>query len=215
MVQRPQTRCRGRQCSKEGGNTPHSRRRYGQTPRNGQNPRLIKQKLLVARDEKLRNRVRERVRPVPITKKHHHLTKTPSIPHLPQPGSTTFRMHSTRLYHQATTIGRIQLYTNDNRSQLLQRIHIHPMQRDDRCHRGCRTLWETRLPPLRPPTEGHLRPRPPIHGYCHEGTLQKPEHQTEHQHRLPPPDGRTIRTNQPMAGTIPQNIWEWGTNRLG
>ncbi len=158
MVQGPQTRCRGRQRSKEGGNTPHPRRRHRRTPRNRQNPCPTKQKLLVARNEKLCNRIRKRMRPMPIMKKHHHSTKTPPIPYLPRPRSTTFRVHSTRLHYQTTTIGGIRLHTADNRPRLLKRVHIHPMQRNDRCHRSRRTLWETRLPPLRPPTESHFRP---------------------------------------------------------
>src|SRR6266403_271273 len=162
--------------------------------------------------KKLRNRIRKRMRPMPITKKHHHPTKTPPISYLYQSRSTTLRMHSAGFHYQTTTIRRIRLHINDNRPRLLKRIHIHPMQGNDRRHRSCRTLWQTRLPPLWPPTEGHLQPRPSIYGHCHEGTMQEPEHQTEHQHRLPPPDGRTIRTNQPMAGTIPQNIWERGAN---
>src|SRR6266403_3051359 len=131
MVQGPQTRCRGRQRPKEGGNTPHSRRKHRRTPRNSQNPRPTKQKLLVAGKKKLRNRIRKRVRSMPVTKKHHHPTKTPPIPYLHQPRGATFRMHSARLHHQTTTVGRIRFYTNDNRPRLLKRIHIHPMQRND------------------------------------------------------------------------------------
>ncbi len=89
------------------------------------------------------------------------------------------------------------------------------MQRNNRRHRSCRTLWQTRVPPLRPPSEGHLQPRPSIHGHHNEGTLQKPKHQTKHQHRLSPTDRWTIRTNQPMVRTIPLNIWKRSTNRLG
>src|SRR6266436_1739722 len=155
------------------------------------------------------------MRLMPITKKHHHPTKTPPIPHLHQPGSTTLRIHSARLHHQATTIGRIRLHTNDNRSRLFKRISIHSMQGNDRRHRSCRTIRQTRLPPLWPSTESHLRPRPPIHGHRNERTVQKPKHQTKYQHRLPSPDGRPIRTNQPMVGTIPPNIRERSTNRLG
>src|SRR6266478_7598642 len=215
VVQKPQTRCRGRQRSKEGGNTPHPRRRHRRTPRNSQNPRLTKQELLVARHEKLRNRVRKRMRPMPITEKHHHPTKTSPIPHLYQPRSTTFRVHSLGPHHQTTPVGKLRLHTNDNRPRLLERIHIHPVQRNDRRHRGRRTLWQTCLPPLRPPTEGHFRPRPPVHGHRNEGTVQEFKHQTKHQHRLPPSDGRTIRTNQPMAGTIPPDIRKRSTNGLG
>src|SRR6266403_2449991 len=215
MVQRPQTRCRGRQRSKEGGNTPHPRRRHRRTPRNSQNPRFTKQKLLVARHKKLRNQIRKGMRPMPVTKKHYHSTKTPPIPYLHQPRGTTLRMHSARLHHQTTAIGKLQFYTDDNRPRLLKGIHIYPMQRNNRRHRSRRTLWQTRLPPLRPPTKSHFRPRPPIHGHRNEGTVQKPKHQTKHQYRLPPTDGRTIQANQPMVGTIPPNIRKRGTNRLG
>src|SRR6266403_1068802 len=215
MVQKPQTRCRGRQRSKEGGNTPHPRCRYRRTPRNSQNPHLTKQKLLVARHEKLRNRIRKRVRPMPIKEKHHYPTKTPPIPYLHRPRSTTLRVHSTRLHYQATTIRGLRLYTDDNRPRLLKGIHIHPMQRNNRCHRSRRTLRQTRVPPLWPPTESHLRPRPQIYGNCNEGTVQEPKYQTEHQHCLPPPDGRPIRTNQPVVGTIPPNIRKRSPNRLG
>src|SRR6266436_3505288 len=152
------------------------------------------------------------MRPMPITKKHHYPTKTPPIPHLHEPRSTTLRMHSTRLHYQITTIRRIRLHTNDNRPRLFKGIHIHPMQGNDRCHRSRQTLRQIRLPPLRSPAEGHFRPRPPIHGYCNERTVQEPKHQTKHQHCLPPPDGWTIQTNQPMVGTIPPNIWKWSTN---
>src|SRR6266404_4874423 len=114
MVQGPQTRCCGRQRSKEGGNTPHSRCRHRRTPWNGQNPCPTKQELLVAKDEKLRHRVRKGMRPMPVTKKHHHLTKTSPIPHLLQPRSTTFQMHSARLHYQITTIRGIRLHTDDN-----------------------------------------------------------------------------------------------------
>ncbi len=131
MVQRPQTRCRGRQRSKEGGNTPHPRCRHRRTPRNSQNPHPTKQKLLVAGHKKLRNRIRERMRPMPITKKHHYPTKTPPIPHLHQSRSTAVRMHSIGLHHQATTVRKLRLYTDNNRPRLLKRIHIHPMQRND------------------------------------------------------------------------------------
>ncbi len=131
MVQRPQTRCRGRQRSKEGGNTPHSRRRHHRTPRNSQNSCPTEQKLLVARHKKLRNRIRKRMRPMPITKKHHYPTKTPPIPYLHQPRSATFRVHSARLHHQTTTVGKLRLHTDNNRPRLLERIHIHPMQRND------------------------------------------------------------------------------------
>src|SRR6266478_4710200 len=156
MVQRPQTRCHGRQRSKEGGNTPHSQCRHRRTPRNGQNPCPTKQKLLVARNEKLRHRIRKRMRPVPVMEKYHHSTKTSPIPHLPQPRSTTFRMYSARLHYQITTIRRIRLHTDDNRPRLLKRIHIYPMQRNDRRHRSRRTLWQTRFSPLWPPPKGHL-----------------------------------------------------------
>src|SRR6266478_3109522 len=215
MVQGPQTHCHGRQRSKEGGNTPHPRLRHCRTPRNDQNPCLTKQKLLVARDKKLRNPIRQRMCPVPITEEHYYATQTPSIPHLNQPRSTTFRMHSPGLHHQTATVRRIQLNTNNNRPRLLKRIHIHPMQRNNQRHRGRQTLRQTRISPLRTPPESHLRPRPPIHGHRDEGTLQKPEHQTEHQHHLPPTDRWTIRTNQPMAGTIPLNIRKRSTNGLG
>src|SRR6266478_416202 len=212
VVQKPQTCCRGRQRSKEGGNTPHPRCRHRRAPWNSQNSRPTEQKLLVARHEKLRNRIRKRMHPMPITKKHHYPTKTPPIPHLYRPRSTTLRMHSARLHYQITTIRRIRLHTNDNRPRLLKRIHIHPMQRNDRRHRSCRTLRQTRLPPLWPPAESHFRPRPSIHGHRNEGTVQKPKYQTEHQHRLPSSDGWAIRTNQPMVGTIPQNIRKRSTN---
>src|SRR6266478_6478471 len=115
VVQKPQTRCRGRQRSKEGGNTPHPRRRHRRTPRNSQNPRSTKQKLLVARYKKLRNRIRKGVCLMPVTKKHYHPTKTPPIPYLHQPRSATFRMHSARLHHQTTTVRKLRLYTDDNR----------------------------------------------------------------------------------------------------
>src|SRR6266403_3223522 len=192
MVQRPQTRCRGRQRPKEGGNAPHSRRGHRRTPRNSQNPRPTKQKLLVAGRKKLRNRIRKRVRSMPVTKKHHHPTKTPPIPHFHRSRGSAFRVHSPRLHHQITPVRRLRLHTDDNRPRLLERIHIHPMQRNDRRHRGRRTLWQTRLPPLRSPTEGHFQPRPPIHRYRNERTMQELKHQTKHQYRLPPPDGRTI-----------------------
>src|SRR6266446_10517234 len=89
------------------------------------------------------------------------------------------------------------------------------MQRNDRRHRSRGTLWQTRLPPLRSPTEGHFRPRPPVHSNRDERTMPKLKNQTKHQHRLPPPDGWTIQTNEPMVGTIPPDIWERSTNRLG
>src|SRR6266403_2756776 len=89
------------------------------------------------------------------------------------------------------------------------------MPRNDRRHRSCQTLRQTRVSPLRPPPKSHLRPRPPIHSHRDERTVQKPKHQTEHQHRLSPPDGRTIRTNQPMVGTIPPNIRKRSADRLG
>src|SRR6266403_3708617 len=122
MVQGPQARCRGRQHSKEGGNTPYPRRGHHWTPRNSQNPRPTEQKLLVAGYKKLRDRVRKRVRLMPVTKKHHYMTKTPSIPYLHQPGSTTLRMHSARLHYQATTVRRLRLHTDNNRPRLLERI---------------------------------------------------------------------------------------------
>src|SRR6266403_475330 len=155
------------------------------------------------------------MRPMPVTKKHHHLTKTSPIPHFLQPRSTTFRMHSTRLHYQATAIGRIRLYTNNNRPRLLKGIHIYPMQRNDRHHRSRRTLRQTCVSPLRPPPKGHLQPQPPIHSHRDEGTVQEPKHQTEYQHRLPPSDRWTIQTNQPMVGTIPADIRKRSTDRLG
>src|SRR6266436_3396018 len=155
------------------------------------------------------------MRLMPITKKHHHPTKTPPIPHLHQPGSTTLRIHSARLHHQATTIRRIRLHTNDNRSRLFKRISIHSMQGNDRRHRSHRTIWQTHLPPLWPSTESHLRSRSPIHSHRNERTVQKSKNQTEYQYCLPPPDGRTIRMNQPVVGTVPPNIRKRSTNRLG
>src|SRR6266478_6160077 len=215
MVQRPQTRCHGRQRSKEGGNTPHPCLRHSRTPWNGQNPHPTKQKLLVARNEKLCNPICQRMRPVSITKEHHYTTQTPPIPHLNQPGSTTLRMHSVRFHHETTTIGRVRLDTNDNQPRLLKRIHIHPMQRNNRRHRSRQTLRQTRVSPLRTPSESHLRSQPLIHSHRNERTLQELEYQTKHQHRLPPTDRCTIQTNQPVARTIPPNIRKRSTNRLG
>src|SRR6266403_4472552 len=104
MVQRPQTRCCGRQCSKEGGNTPHPRLRHCGTPRNHQNHRSTKQKLLVARHERLHHPIRQRVCPLSIPQKHHYTTQTPPIPHHNEPRSTTIQVHKPGLHHQATTI---------------------------------------------------------------------------------------------------------------
>src|SRR6266403_140136 len=89
MVQGPQTHCRGRQRSKEGGNTPYPRLRHCQTPRDRQNPRSTKQKLLVARNEELHHPIHRRMCPLPVTQKHHHTTKTPPIPHYYKPRSAT------------------------------------------------------------------------------------------------------------------------------
>src|SRR6266436_5768438 len=115
MVQRPQTRCHGRQRSKEGGNTPHPRLRHRRTPRNRQNHHPPKQKLLVARNERLHHPICQRVCPLPVPQKHHHMTKTTPIPHHDEPGSTTIRVHSPRLHHQTTTFQRIRLDPDHNR----------------------------------------------------------------------------------------------------
>src|SRR6266436_3644767 len=99
MVQGPQTRCRGRQRSKEGGNTPHSHLRHRQTPRNCQNPHPTKQKLLVARDEELCHPIHRRMRPLPVMQKYHYTTKTSPIPYRDKPGSATIQMYSARFHH--------------------------------------------------------------------------------------------------------------------
>ncbi len=107
VVQRPQARCRGRQCSKEGGNTPHPCLGHRWTSRNSQNPHPTKQKLLVAWDEKLRHPIHQRMRTMPITQKHHHMTQTSPIPYYDEPRSTTIQMHSAGLHHQTTTVRRL------------------------------------------------------------------------------------------------------------
>ncbi len=127
MVQGPQARCRGRQCSKEGGNTPHPCLGHRQTPQNGQNSRPTEQKLLVARNEKLRHPIHQRVCTMPIAQKYHHTTQTSPIPHHNKPRSAAIRMHSAGLHHQITTVGRIRLHTDNNRPQLLEGIYIYPM----------------------------------------------------------------------------------------
>src|SRR6266478_4111957 len=71
------------------------------------------------------------------------------------------------------------------------------MQGDDRRHRSRRTLRQTHLPPLRPPTEGHFRPRPPIYGHRNEGTVQKLNiKQNISTAYHPQTDGQSERTNQ-------------------
>jgi hypothetical protein len=54
-----------------------------------------------------------------------------------------------------------------------------------------------------PTQQGYIRQGPPIHILLREGTRPTTGDQTKRVLSVPPPNGRAIRTDKPMGGTIP------------
>src|SRR5258708_19134561 len=59
------------------------------------------------------------------------------------------------------------------------------------------------LPLVRPPQESYNRQRPSIHLSLRKGVSRQDRGSTEHLDSLPPTNGQTIRTKEPMDRAIP------------
>src|SRR6266404_2109399 len=88
------------------------------------------------------------------------------------------------------------------------------MFRNDHGQRRSSSLPPPRVQTFWTPSEGHKRQGYTFHVQVCKRTMPTPGHFPEHLHGLSPPNGWTIRTDEPMAGAIPMVLDKPQANKL-
>src|SRR5579863_5009911 len=89
------------------------------------------------------------------------------------------------------------------------------MQRDTRSGRDGLAIHTARPPLLRIARQSHLRSRPEDHVPILQRRVQPPGNYKEYKYGVPPPDRRTIRKDKSDPGSLPENLLQSPTGRLG
>src|SRR5580693_8372191 len=105
-------------------------------------------------------------------------------------------------HHRTTRKRWTRRHTDHSRPRVLTSGHLPPLLH--KCHgRGhSTTVSGTPIPMVRNPAKDHQRQGPPIHISLRTRTNQGPGNQPEPVNSISPPNGWTIRTNEPMGRTI-------------
>src|SRR6266404_4006568 len=92
---------------------------------------------------------------------------------------------------------------------------IHPVFGNHHGRGRSPSLSPSGVQTVRTPPESHQRSRHAIHVEIRKGTLSPPRNLPEHLHGLSPQNGRTVRTDEPMARAVPEILDKPQTNELG
>ena len=92
--------------------------------------------------------------------------------------------------------------------------HLPPLFNHHYGRRHRQSLSKQRLSVVRTPQEDDIRPRPKVHLSLRPSPDTTTRSETEHINRLPPTDGRTVRKEESVGGTIPSLRNDRSTRRL-
>jgi hypothetical protein len=106
-------------------------------------------------------------------------------------------------HHRATRKRWARCHTHHSRPRMLTSGHLPPLLHDHHRRRHSTTVSGTPIPMVRNSTKDHQRQGPPIHISLRTRTNQRLGNQPESVNGISPPNGWTIRANEPMGRTIP------------
>jgi hypothetical protein len=152
---------------------------------------------------------------VPEHKTKNKPPKNPIQPDPPKKLPNPIWNNCAGLHHETPNQRRKWYHTDNNQPWLFEGGTILPLQRDHHRGRSSRTIRKTCVPTLQNSPQSHLWLRPPIYQTIHDHPLCKTRDQKKPEHGVSSTDQWTVRTNQPVAGTIPQNIRELLPKQLG
>ncbi len=98
---------------------------------------------------------------------------------------------------------RLQQHTDHSRPRVLSWRHLLAVSINSHGPPDRPDVLSTRVPVVRPPFPGHIRPRPPFHITLREIPGKRTRRHMESVNGLSPPDGWAIRMEEPVGGTIP------------
>jgi hypothetical protein len=158
--------------------------------------------------------IHKRMRQMPTKQKPHKTNKGTPLPHPHTDQRTPVPDRGNGPDHPTPDQQRVRCHSHDSRPRMHKSGRIPPLQNNDHWTRSGQTILRQRLPMVRPARQGHIRQRPPIHILLRKGTRPTTGDQTKRVLGVPPPNGRTIRTNKSMGRTVPPADHQQRPNRL-
>src|SRR6266403_4085868 len=154
------------------------------------------------RDATVDRRLCKRLRNMPTKQNFDSQKESTTLPHHYQRRHPPLSTNCNGSHHGTPAATQTQCHTNHSRSWMLMRSHLPPMFQHHHRPRNCPALPGLRLPMVWPTNQDHKRPRPQVHLTIQQSAHRKAWAPMEPIHGIPPPNGWTIRTKEPMDRAI-------------
>ncbi len=149
------------------------------------------------------SRLRQGLCNLPTKQNYHSLEKDTPLPYHNKRRNSPLSTNCDGPNHRTPTASRIQCYTNYSRPWMLPCSHLPTMFRHDHRPWNRPTILRLCLLMVRATHKNDKRPRSQVHLSVWQSAHGKPQHPAKPIYGIPPPDRWTLRTKEPMGGTIP------------